>query len=111
MSFGDATLTDLLSWIAVIALGIKVIATGILLIARPDRRDSRGWGATLWWSTKIAPVVAVPCVIWIAWRQGTRDQPWIFTAAMLFVVVAVPMKVRQRGRRIAARATAGSSLS
>jgi len=110
MTFGFSTLTDLLSWVAAVALGIKVLATAILLIAPADRRDRHGWGAILWWSTKITPIVAVPCVIWVAWHQGMRDALWIFAAVMLFVVVAVPLKVRQRRRRIAAWGTTGRRL-
>ena len=106
MTFGSSTLLDFLSWIVVLALGLKVVATLILLNVSKDVWDRPGWGAILWWSTKITPVIAVPCVIWITWLQGMTDQVWIFIALMLFVVVAVPLKIRQRRARIANRTSA-----
>ena len=106
MTFGSSTLLDFLSWIVVLTLGLKVVATLILLNVSKDVWDRPGWGAILWWSTKITPVIAVPCVIWITWLQGMTDQVWIFIALMLFVVVAVPLKIRQRRARIANRTSA-----
>ena len=86
-------------------MGLKVIATLILLSVNKDVRDQPGWGAVLWWATKITPIIAVPCVIWIAWMQKL-DQLWLFVALMLFVVVAVPLKIRQRRHRIVNRTAA-----
>ena len=106
LTFGFSTLLDLLSWMVVLTLGLKVVATLILLSVSKDVRDRPGCGAILWWSTKITPVIAVPCYIWIAWLQGMTDQIWIFIALMLFVVVAVPLKIRQRRTRIANRPSA-----
>lgn len=106
LTFGSSTLLDLLSWIVVLTLGLKVVATLTLLNVSKDVWDRPGWGAILWWSTKITPVIAVPCVIWIAWLQGMTDQVWIFIALMLFVVVAVPLKIQQRRARIANRTSA-----
>ena len=103
MTFGYSTLVDLLSWIVVFTLGLKAVATLILLTVGKDVRDRSGWGANLWWSTKITPVIAVPCGILIAWLQGMTDQVWIFIALMLFVVIAVPLKIRQRRARLANR--------
>jgi len=106
MTFGSSTLLDLLSWIVVLTLGFKAVATLILLNVSKDVWDRPGWGAALWWSTKITPVIAVPCAIWIAWLQRMTGQVWVFIALMLFVVVAVPIKVRQRRARMADRNSA-----
>lgn len=110
MTFGTSTLIDLLSWVVVSSLGLKLVATLILLTVSKEVRDRPGWGALLWWSTKVTPVIAVPCVIFIAWRQGLDDQVWIMAALMVFVVVAVPLKIRQRRSRIAARQSVGSVM-
>lgn len=109
LSFGFSTLIDFLSWVAVLTLGSKLVATVILLSVGKDVWDRPGWGAILWWVTKITPVIAVPCVIWLAWLQGLTNQLWLFVAMMLFVVVAVPLKIRQRRTRIANRMTANRS--
>lgn len=108
ITFGFSTLLDLLSWVVAITLGLKVVATLILLNVSKETWDRPGWGALLWWSTKITPVIAVPCVICIAWLQGMTDQIWIFVGLMVFVMVAVPWKIRQRRARIADQATARS---
>ena len=109
MSFGFSTQIDLLSWFVVLALGLKVIATAILLAVGKENRDRPGWGATLWWITKITPFIAVPCMIWLAWLQGMISQVWLFLGLMLFVIVAVPFKVRQRRTRIADEASGKKS--
>lgn len=101
MSFGFLTLIDFLSWVVVLTLGSKLVATLVLLSVSKDVWDRPGWGSILWWVTKITPVVAVPCAIWLAWLQGMTNQVWLFIAMMLFVVVAVPLKIRQRRNRMA----------
>ncbi len=101
MTFGFSTAVDFLSWVVVIALGTKVVATLALLSVSRDVRDRPGWGSNLWWVTKITPVIAAPSVICIAWLQGMADRVWLFVAVMLFVVVAVPLKIRHRRRRLA----------
>jgi hypothetical protein len=106
MTFGFSTLIDLLSWVIVLTLGLKVVATLVLLGVPKDIWDRPGWGAALWWATKITPVVAVPCIIWLALLQGLTDLVWIYLALMLFVVIAVPLKIRQRRNRIARRMAA-----
>lgn len=100
MTFGFSTLLDLLSWIVAVTLGAKVLATLILLNLDKSVWDQPGWGAILWWSTKITPMIAVPCVMYLAWLQGMTDQIWIFVGLMAFIMVAVPLKVRQRKKRI-----------
>lgn len=109
MTFGFSTLLDLLSWIVAVALGAKILPTLILLNFVKSVWDRPGWGAVLWWSTKITPIIAAPCVIYIAWLQGMTDQVWIFVGLMVFVMVAVPWKIRQRRARIADWATVESS--
>jgi len=106
MTFGFSTPIDFLSWIVVFTLGLKLLATLVLLNVSKDVWDRPGWGAVLWWSTKITPLIAAPCAICIAWLQRMTDQIWIFVALMLFVVVAVPLKIRQRRARIADRTSA-----
>ena len=106
MTFGFSTLLDLLSWIVAVMLGTKGLATLILLNFDKSVWDRAGWGAIFWWSTKITPIIAVPCVICIAWLQGMTDQVWIFVGLMVFVMAAVPWKIRQRRARIADRGIA-----
>ncbi len=108
MTFGFSTPVDLLSWVVTVTLGSKALATLILLNLSKDVWDWPGWGAILWWSTKITPLIAVPCAICIAWLQNMTDETWIFIVLMMFVVVAVPWKVRQRQARIANRTSAKS---
>jgi hypothetical protein len=100
MHFGFSNQIDLLSWLVVLTLGAKLIATLVLLAVGKENRDRPGWGATLWWITKIAPAIAVPCMILLAWLQGMTNQIWLFLGLMLFVVLAVPLKVHQRQMRI-----------
>lgn len=101
LSFGFSTQIDLLTWLVVVTLAAKVIATSILLIVGKENRDRPGWGAALWWITKITPVIALPCMIWLARLQGLTSAVWLFLALLLFVVVTVPLKIRQRRSRIA----------
>lgn len=108
MTFGFATLIDVLSWIVVLSLTFKVMATLIVLIVNKEMRDQPGWGSTLWWATKITPIIAVPCLIWIALLERDTGLVWLFLALGLFVIVAVPLKIRQRQRRIAKRMSATS---
>ncbi|MCA1654517.1 MAG: hypothetical protein ABR588_02335 [Sphingomicrobium sp.] len=108
MTFGFTTLIDVLSWIVVFALTLKVGATLIILIGNKEMRDQPGWGSTLWWATKTTPIVAVPCLIWIAMLEGDASLAWLFLALGLFVIVAVPLKIRQRRNRIAKRMSAKS---
>jgi len=96
MTFGFSTLIDVLTWIAALSLGLKLVATVVLLSVRKDVRYRPGWGAGLWWATKITPVIAVPCVIWIALLQGWATIAWVYGALMLFVAIAVPIKIRRR---------------
>ncbi|WP_404336053.1 hypothetical protein AB2M62_18075 [Sphingomonas sp. MMS12-HWE2-04] len=86
-----------LLWCAVIALlGLKVIATLILLRRPPAARIAGRHGLWLWWSTKITPIVAVPCLIAIAAMERDRASLWVFSLLMLFVLVAVPIVVWRR---------------
>ena len=96
MTFGFSTTVDVLSWTVVVLLGVKVVATIVLL--RRDRETwfrSR-WTAALWWSTKIAPIFAVPCLIRIAVLQNQVSDAWGYGALMGFVLVAVPFMVWRR---------------
>lgn len=101
MTFGFSTQIDMLSWVIVLTLGAKLLATLILLALGKEKRDRPGWGATLWWITKLTPVIAVPCMIWLTWLQRLTSLSWLFLGLMLFVIVAVPFKVRQRRGRMA----------
>ena len=110
LTFGFDTLIDLLSWAAVIALAVKILATLFVLTVDKDMRDRPGWGSGLWWATKVTPIVAVPGVIWIAVLQHETGTAWLYGAAGLFVMVAVPLKIQQRRRRIAKRSVVGTVL-
>ena len=101
MTFGFSTSIDLLSWIAGVALGLKVLATVILVSLNKAVRDQPGWGASLWWASKITPVIFVTCLTMIALLEGEARLAWFGLAMGLFVIVAVPLKVRQRRNRIA----------
>lgn len=106
MTFGFSTLIDFLSWLVALAIGLKVAATLFVLIVNKDMRDQPGWGSALWWVTKITPFVAVSCLIWTSVLQRETGLVWFYCAAGLFVIVAVPLKIRQRRNRIASRMAA-----
>lgn len=63
LTFGFSTLIDLLSWVAALAIGLKIAATLFVLIVNKDMRDQPGWGSALWWVTMITPIVVVSCLI------------------------------------------------
>jgi len=110
MTFGHSTVLDFLSWVVVLTLSLKVVATLALLSVGKEARDRPGWGGGLWWATKITPVIAVPCLIAIAWLRSMTGQAWVFAAMMVFVIVAVPLKIRRRQLRIANGASTGRLL-
>ncbi|MEI9851047.1 MAG: hypothetical protein WDN24_09610 [Sphingomonas sp.] len=95
MTFGFATLVDLLSWTAAVLVGIKAAAT-VVLLGRDRATWFGGSGAWLWWSTKITPFLAVPCLIAIALIENRQGDFWVWSALMLFVVIAVPLVVWNR---------------
>jgi hypothetical protein len=100
MTFGHMTLIDALSWIIVLTLGLKLLATVLLLtIALPTTIYAKARSA-LWWSTKITPLIAVPCFIWLCACEGMTDYAWLGSALMVFVVIAVPFKIAQRRHRM-----------
>jgi hypothetical protein len=107
-TFGFTTLIDLLSWTIVLALGVKLAATLIILIVDIEMRDQPGWGSALWWATKITPIIAAPCFTWIALMEGDTNLVWLGLALGLFVLVAVPVRIGQRRNRIARRTSAKS---
>lgn len=82
---------DLL-WAAVILLlGVKLAATLILLPRSPEARLASPRGRLLWWATKITPLLAVPCLIAIAWIEQDRAGMLVYPLLMVFVLVAVPL--------------------
>lgn len=99
MPFAFSTIADLLGWLAVLLLAIKAGATVVLL--RRDRQSwfRHRWSATLWWATKMAPVLAVPCLIAAAAMQRRIGDAWGYGALMVFVLVAIPIVVWRRFRR------------
>ena len=99
--FGFATWIDLLSWTIAGVLGAKVLATVILLAVNRDARDQPGWGSILWWVTKITPLIAVPCLIGLALLERDQSLLQLSLGLALFVIIAVPLVVRHRRRRIA----------
>lgn len=110
MTFGVRTLIDLLSWIVACLLCLKVVSTLIILIVDKQMRDRPGWGSMLWWTTKITPLVAVPCAIWIAVLEREAGLARLFIAVGLYVVIAVSLKIRQRRRRMARHMAAASPV-
>ncbi|MEO5707073.1 MAG: hypothetical protein ABIT10_00600 [Alteraurantiacibacter sp.] len=100
LTFGFTTLVDLLSWSISLALGAKVLATLILLSVDRRRFDRPGWGSVLWWITKLTPLPAVACFWGIARLQNDTMLMNLALGLALFVIVAVPLKVIQRNRRI-----------
>ena len=101
-SFGFSTLIDLLSWVIAVTLGAKLIATLVLLRVGKEARDRPGWGSTLWWVTKLTPVIAIPCAIGVALLQRHCDAALLFGVMALFAAIAIPIKIRQRRARIGA---------
>ncbi|MET0309611.1 MAG: hypothetical protein ABW023_12970 [Sphingomonas sp.] len=80
----------------VLLLGLKVVATVILLSRDRTRWFQTRSGAFLWWSSKITPLLAVPCMIAIANLQHRFADAWIYWGLMGFVALAVPMAVWSR---------------
>lgn len=104
MSFGCSTIVDLLSWTAVILLMIKLIAT-VILLSRGARRHQPlpgPFALPLWWSTKITPVLAVPCLIAAALISHRTNEVWLWSAMMVFVTVMVPVMIWKRFYRLPA---------
>lgn len=99
MTFGFSTPVDLLTWIAMILVGIKAAATVILLSRDRTTWFDGGSGAWLWWSTKVTPFLAVPCLIAIALIQRRQDDLLVWSGLMLFVTIAVPLVVWNRFHR------------
>lgn len=101
LHLGFATKLDLLSWIVILALGAKGAATAIVLLVDIEARDRPGWGTILWWVTKVTPLIAVPCLIWLAFLEKEMGLVQLYLALGVFVVIAVPIAVRKRRRRMA----------
>jgi len=84
-------------WVVAIALLVlKLVATIILLLRPRATRLATTQGRWLWWATKITPVIAVPCLIVAALIEQDRTGLWVWSLMMVFVVVAVPLKIWQR---------------
>ncbi|NWN33718.1 hypothetical protein GY663_31565, partial [Klebsiella michiganensis] len=56
---------------------------------------------SLWRLAKIAPILAVPDLIAIAWIENDRAGLWAYPLLMVFVLVAVPITVWRRSGRSA----------
>lgn len=110
LHFGFTTAIDLLSWIVALALGSKVVATLIVLLVNKEARDQPGWGSILWWVTKVTPIIAVPCLVWIALLENDRSLVQLFLALGLFVIIAVPLAIGKRRKRITERLLNRSGL-
>lgn len=91
-------MTDLLIGVVILSMGIKLAATLVLLCADKSVRLRPGWGSILWWATKITPVLAAPCAMEIARRQHNDAMVALFAAMTLFVLIVVPLKIRERRR-------------
>jgi hypothetical protein len=99
----------ILTAIIVLAMAAKIVATAVLLIVGKAARDRPGWGSMLWWVTKITPVIAVPCLFWIARAENNIFMMKLSLGLGLFVAVAMPIKSAQRRHRIMKQAAAGTS--
>ncbi|MFS2110378.1 hypothetical protein ACCC88_11855 [Sphingomonas sp. Sphisp140] len=89
---------DLL-WAAVILLlGTKLAATLVLLPRSSEARLASPQGRLLWWATKITPLLAVPCLIAIAWIEQDRAGMLVYPLLMAFVLVTVPLLAWRRFR-------------
>jgi hypothetical protein len=100
VAFGFATLTDMVSAIVIMTLGAKAMGTMALLLFGQDARDRPGWGSWLWWMTKITPIIALPSAIGLALAQKQTDAALAFIGMIVFVAIAVPIKICQRRARI-----------
>lgn len=96
MTFGFSTIVDVLSWTIALSLGLKVLATIVLLGRDKESWFRARWSASLWWATKVTPFLAVPCMIAIALLQHRTGDAWVYGALMAFVIVAVPIVVWRR---------------
>lgn len=76
MTFRLATRIDALSWAIVVLLGLKVAATTILLGRDRHTWFQARWSAGLWWSTKVTPILAVPCMIAVVLLQRRAGDAW-----------------------------------
>ncbi|MEP9359095.1 hypothetical protein [Sphingomonas sp. KR3-1] len=94
-------IVDLLWTAVILLLGLKLIATMILLPRPRAERLADRQGVWLWWATKITPILAVPCMIAIAWIENDRGGLWVYPLLMVFVLVAVPVMVWRRFGRTA----------
>ena len=99
----SSTLVDVLLVAVFSSLALKAAATIVLLSVDKDVRYRPGWGAGLWWTTKVAPFVAALCAIWIGVLDASPLLVAVSAAVTLFAVVAVPIKIRQRRSQIAER--------
>ncbi len=99
VTFGFATTIDLLSWVIAALLGVKLVATLILLRRDPSVRLITRSGASLWWATKVTPLLAVPCMVLVAAIEHDAASFTIYSMLMLFVAIAVPAVVWRRFRR------------
>lgn len=110
LHFGFTTMIDFLSWTVILALGLKIVATVIVLLVDKDARDRPGWGSILWWTTKVTPVIAAPCLIWIAILEREDELVKLFLALTVFVLIAVPLAIRKRRRRMAESQLSGLEI-
>lgn len=104
MTFGLSSTIDALSWAIVVLLGLKVAATIVLLSRDKHTSFQARWSAGLWWSTKVTPILAVPCMIAIALLQRRAGDAWAYGGLMVFVLIAVPIVVWRRFYRAPSRA-------
>ncbi len=94
MTFGFTTAVDFLSWAIAVLLGMKVVATIILLSRERKSWFQARWTLWLWWVTKVTPVFAVPCLFMIGVQLRQSNIMWISVALLVFVLIAVPVKIR-----------------
>ena len=90
---GSSLAVPLLGTAAAILLGAKLVATAILLRRNKQERLRSRSGRWLWWTTKLTPVVAVPCMIAVAVLRHRAADAAIYLGLLLFVLIAVPVMI------------------
>ena len=90
---GSSLAVPVLGTAVAILLDAKLVATAILLRRDQKERLQSRSGRWLWWTTKLTPVVAVPCMIAVAVLQHRTTDAAVYKGLLLFVLVAVPVMI------------------
>ncbi len=94
MTFGFSTAIDMVSWMVTMLLGAKLMATLVLLNVDRELWFANTRNLSIWWLTKISPLIAMPGLIALGRLQNDTHLTWAGTAFTIFVFIAVPIKIR-----------------